>query len=142
MLNKLKKDLEESYISEAKRVIHHSLEDFGAYHLEPKIAAKNKDRLGGWDEELYAKSIEDAINNISDNYEVRRYNSFEAYVYTAGRNLKAIYLGTILIRDKNKPNDWEWIEEEPLKDSDYKYLKNHPIVESLDISNFYDEDYE
>jgi len=124
-----------------KKVIPVPFDDFKAYHIEPKIAAKNKDpKYYSWDEEQYAKSIEDAINNSSDTYETRRYNSFDAYVYTAGKNLKPVYLGTIHIRNKNNPSDWEWIEQEFLKDNVYKYLKHHPMVEAFDISNFYDDE--
>lgn len=122
---------------------HEPLENFKAYHIEPKIAAKNKKYLGGWDEELYAKSIEAAIVYAAGSYEVKRYNSFSAYVYTAGRNLKSVYLGTITVFDKNNPNDWEWEEKEILDKKTYDYLIKYPMVESTDISNFYDEeDYE
>ena len=133
----------ESSISEVKRIDNkYDLEDFKAYHLEPKVCAKKAISIYfSWDEEQYCKTIDDEIKNIADNYEVKERDSFEAYVYTAGKNLKPIYLGTILIHDKNNPVDWEWIEQESINDLDYEYLKNEPMVEALDISNFYDDDF-
>ena len=136
-------NVKESYISESR--YDQNLTKFTAYHLEPKVAAKNKKKpIGGWDEELYSKDIPSAINNdIKYNYECKNYTKVSAYVYTAGRDLKAIYLGTITIFDKNNPNDWEWEEQEFLDKKTYDYLKKNPIAEATDISNFYDdEDYE
>lgn len=128
----------ESNISEPN---YQDLTKFTAYHLEPLVKAKNKKRLGSWDEELYSKSIEDAIvNNIQSNYECKNYDKVSAYVYTAGENLKAIYLGIITIFDKNNPNDWEWEEQEILDKKTYDYLMKYPMVEATDISNFYEED--
>lgn len=125
------------------KVYDANLTKFTVYHLEPKVKAKNKKYLGGWDEELYSKSIEAAItNDIKHNYECKNYTKVSAYVFTAGANLKAIYLGTITIFDKNNPNDWEWEEQEPLDKKDYEYLMKYPIAEATDISNFYEEDYE
>lgn len=112
-----------------------------AYHLEPKIKPRSK-IFGGWDEELYSKDIESAINNdIKYKYELKGQDKVSAYVYTAGKDLKAIYLGTITIFDKNT-GDWEWEEQETLSKEDYDYLMNHPIDEATHISNFYEEDYE
>lgn len=122
--------------------IEQDLTKFKSYHLEPLIKAKNKRKLGGWDEELYSKSIEDAIiNDIKYKYECKRYTQVPAAVYTAGRDLKAVYLGTITIFDKDNPNNWEWIEQEYLDEKTYNYLKNNPIAEATDIDNFYDEEY-
>ena len=109
--------------------------------MEPKIKPRSK-IYGGWDEELYSKDIESAINNdIKYNYKLKGQDKVHAYVYTAGANLKAVYLGTITIFDKNT-SDWEWEEQEWLDKSTYDYLMNHPIAEATDISNFYEEDYE
>ena len=145
-LNALKKDMKESSISyedsnSSSNNISIDLENFKAYHLVPKIADPNRKHIGCWDEELYYKTINDAISDAGTHNAVKQYNSFEAYVYTAGKNLEAIYLGTILIHDKHNPYDWEWVNQEIIKDSDYNYLKENPMVEAFDISNFYNEDY-
>lgn len=117
-----------------------NLTNFTAYHLEPLIKAKNKKYIGRWDKELYSKSIEAAIvNDIRYNYECKNYDKVSAYVYTAGRNLKPVYLGIITIFDKSNPSDWEWEEQEMLTKKDYDYLINHPIIEATDIINFYEE---
>lgn len=137
-LKELQDEENKSYLSENNQ----SLINFAAYHLEPTIKPR-KQIYGGWDEELYSKSIEAAIiNDIKHNYRLKGQDKVSAYVYTAGEDLKAVYLGTITIFDKNNPNDWEWEEQEPLDKKTYDYLMNNPIAESTDISNFYEEDYE
>lgn len=135
-------DLAYKTMKEQARAYDQNLAQFTAYHLEPLVAAKNKKNPNTiWDEELYSKSIEFAIvNDIKDNYECKRCDRVSAYVYTAGRNLKPIYLGTITIFDKNNPNDWEWEEQEFLDKKTYDYLMKYPMVEATDISNFYDDE--
>ena len=128
--------------SKPKKKSYDVLTNFGAYHLEPTLKPR-KQIHGGWDEELYSKDIESAINNdIKDNYKLKNVDKVSAYVYTAGKNLKSVYLGRITIFDKNT-GDWEWEEQEFLDKKVYDYLMNYPITESTDISNFYEEgDYE
>lgn len=125
--------------SKSKKKSYDNLTNFGAYHLEPTLKPR-KQIYGGWDEELYSKDIESAINNdIKDNYKLKGKDKVSAYVYTAGKDLKAIYLGKITIRDKNT-GDWEWEEQEFLDKKVYDYLTDYPMAESTDISNFYEED--
>ena len=121
------KEINESFVLEENSEF---IEKIGAYHLEPKIG--NKKPAGrGWDEELYSKDIESAIvNDIKSNYIVKGLTTVHAYVFTAGKNLKAIYLGTILIEDKNNPNSWKWEDKTLLSDDDYDYLKLNPLSES------------
>lgn len=106
------------------------INNIGAYHLEPKIG-NEKITTGCWDEGLYSRSIESAINNdIKSNYKTKDLTTVYAYVFTAGENLKPIYLGVILIPDKNNISDWKWDEKTLLSDDDVNYLKNNPIGES------------
>lgn len=103
------------------------IDNIGAYHLEPKIGNKGPSPRG-WDEELYSKEIRYGIlNDIKSNYNVKDQTTVKAYVYTAGKNLKPIYLGTILIPDKNNIEVWEWEKKETLSDEDYNYLVQNPM---------------
>ena len=121
-----KVSIKESYVNEETTEYMNKLT---AFHLEPVIP-KKKRPIGGWDEELYSKNMEYAIlNDIKSNWYVKDQTSVKAYVYTSGKDLKAIYLGTIYIPDKNK-SGWEWDEKEMLSDDIYDYLKSNPMTES------------
>lgn len=126
------KRTEESYflrnISESffMEVMENNIEYLGAYHLEPKM--DKKPQAGGWDEELYSKDIRSAIiNDIKDRHNLKWYTSVEAYVYTAGKDLKPICLGIISIPDKNNPEVWEWVKKEKLSNEDYEKLTHNPM---------------
>lgn len=107
------------------------IDNIGAYHLEPKIGNKGPNPRG-WDEELYSKEIRYGIlNDIKSNYNVKDQTTVKAYVYTAGKNLKPIYLGIILIPDKNNIEVWEWEKKETLSDEDYNYLIQNPMESCL-----------
>lgn len=118
--------INESYIQEETSEYMNKLT---AFHLEPVIPNKKRP-IGGWDEELYYKDMESAIDDIKNNYHVKDETSVKAYVFTAGKDLKAIYLGTIYILDKNK-GGWEWDEKESLSDDAYDYLKSNPMESAL-----------
>ena len=110
------------------------IDNIGAYHLEPKIGNKGPNPRG-WDEELYSKDIRYGIlNDIKSNYNIKDQTTVKAYVYTAGKNLKPIYLGTILIPDKNNPEVWEWEKKELLSDDDYDYLVQNPMESCISES--------
>lgn len=116
--NRLKK-----YINES----HADLTKFTWYHAEIAKKGFNAKTAGGWDEELYSKSIESCIHNdIEGKAEFKGADKISAHLYTAGEDLSAIYLGRISIwraSDTNKLN-WEWEEQIPMKSSDVAYLKD------------------
>lgn len=117
--------INESFLMENNK--ENFIDNIGAYHLEPKIGNKGPNPRG-WDEELYSKEIRYGIlNDIKSNYNVKDQTTVKAYVYTAGKNLKPIYLGIILIPDKNNIEVWEWEKKETLSDEDYNYLVQNPM---------------
>ena len=119
------KNVNESFLIENNK--EDFIDSLTAYHLEPKIGNKGP-HLRGWDEELYSKNINYAVlNDIKSNYNVKDQTTVKAYVYTAGKNLKPIYLGTILIPDKNNHEVWEWEKKETLSNEDYNYLVQNPM---------------
>ena len=120
------------------------LSSFTWYHLEPtkKDDGKRRDPeiLGGWDAELYSKDMRYAIiNDISSKFPEGS-NEMEAYVYTAGDDMKSVYLGIITVyKYGEKEFDWEWSEQVDLSPKEVDRLKNevHPSLESYDIETDY-----
>lgn len=110
------------------------------YHLEPVRKGFNPKIAGGWDEELYSKNMEYAINNdIKSNYHCKGKDKIEAHVFTAGEELSPIYLGIITIYRHGDSFDWEWSEQQPISSSDISYLKDevhpHLLDESVEYIN-------
>lgn len=109
------------------------------YHLEKVRKGFNpKSNAVIWDEELYSKSIDYAINNdikFEDNE-----NKVEAHVYTAGEELSPIYLGKISIWKTSLDGwlNWEWSEQEPIPDTIIDYLKDEVhkhLLEQIEYVN-------
>lgn len=126
VLDKLRDDMNESYIYEAV-----DLNRLNAYHLEI-VSPEYKDpkNRGGWDGELYSKNMDQAIiNDIRYKWSVKNKPVIKAHVYTAGEDLKAIYLGIIII-DMDWKNDsftWKWFYKEEIKNDIFNTLTSRPI---------------
>lgn len=105
------------------------LTKFTWYHAEIARKGFNPKLAGGWDEELYSKSIEMCIHNdIEFNYHFKDLDKTEAHLYTAGEELIPIYLGIITIWRTEKGLNWEWSEQQPIPKSMVSYIKEeiHP----------------
>lgn len=94
--SKLESISESSIITEASS--HLTGEDyhneFTYYHLE----GEKKKHPGGWDEELYYKTIQDAImDRLSIIARDGNNGKTKYYVYTMGEEYSAIYLGSIIV---------------------------------------------
>ena len=133
-----------------------NISNLNAYHLELGRKGKNPKDAGGWDEELYSKSIDAAIiNDIANSSKdeikkiIDKRGSIEVNAYTLGEDYAAIYLGKISIRffditSKSKESrickyrncsfDWEWSEQE-ISDELAGYYKDEVKVESVEYGN-------
>ena len=94
---------------------------FSWYHVERDSEyISNPENKGGWDEELYYKNFEDAVKAVnmkSDEDELK------AYVYTASKDLEAIYLGSIIIkRDGVESVTWLWDKQEDISDDNIERI--------------------
>ena len=120
------------------------LTKFTWYHAEIAKKGFNAKIAGGWDEELYSKSIESCIHNdIEGKAEFKGVDKISAHLYTAGEDLSAIYLGRISVwkaSDTNKLN-WEWEEQIPMKSSDIVYLKDEVQPHLLESFEYIEEGY-
>lgn len=109
------------------------LTKFGAYHLELKRDGFNKDpKLHGWDEEQYFKDMRYAVNQMKYDHITE---PVKAYCYTAGNDLRPLYLGTITIYPVEDGLDWEWADQEDISKDDYENILANPMCESA-LSNF------
>lgn len=100
------------------------LTKFNSYHAELVRKGWNpKSRAGGWDEELYSKSIDFAIHNDIESY-MQDKDKVEAHLFTMGEDYSAIYLGIITVyRTSNGNIDWEWAEQEDISQAYADYIK-------------------
>jgi len=116
-------------IKVVKESCESDLTKFTWYHAEIARKGFNPKLAGGWDEELYSKSIEMCIHNdIESNYHFKDLDKTEAHLYTAGEELRPIYLGIITIWRTEKGLNWEWSEQQPIPKSMVSYIKEeiHP----------------
>lgn len=106
---------------ESERPSEVDLTKFCYYHAEPVRGGFNPNSAGGWDEELYSKTIEYAIRNDCNNI---KESNFEAHLFTADTELSAVYLGKISVRrfDDGK-FDWEWAEQREIRPNYVEYLR-------------------
>lgn len=125
------------YINSLRKAVKEAadldLTKFGAYHLELKRDGYNKDpKLHGWDEEQYFKDMKYAVNQM-------KYDDItepvKAYCYTAGNDLRPLYIGTITIYPVEDGLDWEWADQEDISKDDYENILANPMCESA-LSNF------
>ncbi len=120
------------------------LTKFTWYHAEISRKGFNPKIAGGWDEELYSKSIESCIHNdIESNYHFKDLDKTEAHLYTAGEELRPIYLGIITIWRTEKGLNWEWSEQQPIPKSMVSYIKEeiHPNLLKESVNDEYDPPY-
>lgn len=137
-------------VTEVGFIYPERLDKFKYYHLE----TEKKDHPGGWDEEQYFKTLKDAVlqelSHLSYKDIGERKGKATRYVYTLGKDYKAIYLGCINIYwydwyDRYETPDFEWEETSDINKALIDWELN-PIVESCDgrlqpelIPVFYDE---
>ena len=137
-------------VTEVGFIYSERLDKFKYYHLE----TEKKDHPGGWDEEQYFKTLKDAVlqelSNLSYKDIGERKGKATRYVYTLGKDYKAIYLGCINIYwydwyDRHETPEYEWEETSDINKALIDWELN-PIVESCDgrlqpelIPVFYDE---
>ena len=125
------------YINSLRKAVKEAadldLTKFGAYHLELKRDGFNKDpKLHGWDEEQYFKDMKYAVNQMKYDHITE---PVKAYCYTAGNDLRPLYLGTITIYPVEDGLDWEWADREDISKDDYENILANPMCESA-LSNF------
>lgn len=120
-----------------------NLTNLSWYHTELVRPGFNPKTAGGWDEELYSKTIDHAVRQTfmgeaGKDKELLKKKSVEMYAYTAGEELSSIYLGKLTVYfyglDDNgyMPKlDWEWAEQEDFRDSFLLNLREeiHPSLE-------------
>lgn len=106
---------------------------FGWYHLEEEI----KKNPGGWDEEQYYKDLDSAIRQeLSSLSLYQKQGGVIRYVYTLGKEYRAVLLGTITIKwydywDHVDPQyEFFWESQEEVNLDDIDTVKN-PVLESL-----------
>ena len=125
------------YINSLRKAVKEAadldLTKFGAYHLELKRDGFNKDpKLHGWDEEQYFKDMRYAVDQMKHDHITE---PVKAYCYTAGNDLRPLYLGTITIYPVEDGLDWEWADQEDIPKDDYENILANPMCESA-LSNF------
>lgn len=125
------------YINSLRKAVKEAadldLTKFGAYHLELKRDGFNKDpKLHGWDEEQYFKDMRYAVDQMKYDHITE---PVKAYCYTAGNDLRPLYLGTITIYPVEDGLDWEWADQEDISKDDYENILANPMCESA-LSNF------
>lgn len=95
------------------------------YHLEPVRKGFNPQIAGGWDEELYSKNMEYAIRNDIhfDKEKEDEVQEIDAHVFTAGEDLKSVYMGIISIKSCGNWTKYKW-KEKVVSDELLSYLKD------------------
>ena len=110
---------------------------FGWYHLEEEA----KKHPGGWDDEQYFKDLNWAIRQELSHLSLhQKQGSVTRYVYTLGKEYRAVLLGTITIKwydywdhvDPQYEYFWESYEEVNLDDID---TDKNPVLESVSKTN-------
>ena len=106
---------------------------FGWYHLEDEV----KKNPGGWDEEQYYKDLDSAIRQELSSLSLhQKHGGVIRYVYTLGKEYRAVLLGTITIKwydywDHVDPQyEFFWESQEEVNLDDIDTVKN-PVLESL-----------
>lgn len=127
-----------------------NLSNLNWYYAEVARPGFNPKIAGGWDEELYSKEIDHAIKQafmsaVASNKELLKEKKLTMYMYTAGEELSAIYLGKVTMYYYGLEDngyipkfDWEWAEQEDFSDAFLSNLKEevHPaLMESVLMEN-------
>lgn len=109
--------------------------DLTYYHLELARPGFNPKIAGGWDEELYSRSLDYAIkNDILSKGHRKSGEKCEAHVYTMGEEYSAVYLGKLSIRFfENDKFDWEWAETSDVSPAYIGYLKDEVWNEAIEL---------
>ena len=104
---------------------------FTAYHLDEKMHKGSP-----WDEELYSKTLEREICNLLSSIALHvQKGKTTQYVYTLGKDYKAILLGAITIYwydywDHTDPQydfEWDYREEIDIADVDERYIVREAV---------------
>lgn len=135
------------YIAESCEILEsceQNLSNLSWYHAEMARSGFNPKIVGSrWDEELYSKDIDHALKQafmsaVASNKELLKEKKFTLYMYTAGEELSAIYLGKVTMYYYGLEDngyipkfDWEWAEQEEFSDAFLSNLKEevHPALE-------------